>query len=423
TPPKQELKRKSAQKKVQEMAGYTRYKRTFSTAHTQDWPGSWDCLQPKNHCRNVGTLSSRGELTCQSVFSTKDRFACVWKVFSTKDRFACVWVVFSTNGRFACVWMVFSTKARFAYAWKVFSTMDWFACEHMWKVFRTKVRFACVWKVFSTKDRFACVWMVFSTKDRCVCLCVEGVQHQGQVFSTKDRCVCLWVDGVQHQGQVFSTKDRFACGWMVFSTGTKDRFACGWMVFSTDMFACVGKVFSTKDRFACVGKVFSTKDRFACVGKVFSTKDRFTCVWKVPKPLKKQKFAHENGRARRGEGVVDACMTPKRSKVAADCSSIEDYCLDLTREDWTRSGDLETQEEDDNNNIHRLDETADFEVEDRVKSLYRLDCSRRKNQTFVGKVACKKMGRTLPTKVWFFLLLQSSLRVHNLKTEEQKSLY
>ncbi|KAI8519872.1 hypothetical protein Bbelb_031290 [Branchiostoma belcheri] len=48
---------------------------------------------------------------------------------------------------------------------------------------------------------------------------------------------------------------------------------------------------------------------------------------------------------------------------------IEDYCVDLTREDWTRSGDLETQEQDDNN-IHRLDKTADFEVEDRVKSLY-----------------------------------------------------
>ncbi|KAI8519852.1 hypothetical protein Bbelb_031090 [Branchiostoma belcheri] len=47
---------------------------------------------------------------------------------------------------------------------------------------------------------------------------------------------------------------------------------------------------------------------------------------------------------------------------------IEDYCVDLTREDWTRSGDLETQEQDDNNNIHRLDETADFEVEDRVKN-------------------------------------------------------
>ncbi|XP_078703238.1 uncharacterized protein LOC144928566 isoform X1 [Branchiostoma floridae x Branchiostoma belcheri] len=29
----------------------------------------------------------------------------------------------------------------------------------------------------------------------------------------------------------------------------------------------------------------------------------------------------------------------------------------------------------------------------------------------------------LPTKVWFFLLLQSSLRVHILKTEKQKSLY
>ncbi|KAI8497332.1 hypothetical protein Bbelb_246380 [Branchiostoma belcheri] len=44
-------------------------------------------------------------------------------------------------------------------------------------------------------------------------------------------------------------------------------------------------------------------------------------------------------------------------------TSIEDYYLDMTREDWTRSGDLETQEQDDNN-IHRLDETADFEVED-----------------------------------------------------------
>ncbi|KAI8518106.1 hypothetical protein Bbelb_041230 [Branchiostoma belcheri] len=51
--------------------------------------------------------------------------------------------------------------------------------------------------------------------------------------------------------------------------------------------------------------------------------------------------------------------------------SIEDYCLDLTREDWTRYADLETQEQNDNNNIHRLDETADFEVEDRVKTLYR----------------------------------------------------
>ncbi|KAI8509714.1 hypothetical protein Bbelb_121420 [Branchiostoma belcheri] len=70
---------------------------------------------------------------------------------------------------------------------------------------------------------FACVWMVFSTKDRHVCLCVDGVQHQGQVclpvcgwcsaprtgmftcvwmvFSTKDRHVCLCVDGVQYQGQ------------------------------------------------------------------------------------------------------------------------------------------------------------------------------------------------------------------------------
>ncbi|KAI8520673.1 hypothetical protein Bbelb_004270 [Branchiostoma belcheri] len=34
-------------------------------------------------------------------------------------------------------------------------------------------------------------------------------------------------------------------------------------------------------------------------------------------------------------------------------ASIEDSCLDLTREDWTRSGDLETQEQDDCNNIHR----------------------------------------------------------------------
>ncbi|KAI8495597.1 hypothetical protein Bbelb_265690 [Branchiostoma belcheri] len=80
--------------------------------------------------------------------------------------------------------------------------------------------------------------------------------------------------------------------------------------------------------------------------------------------------------------------------------TLEDYCLDLTREDWTRSGDLETQEQDDNNKIHRLDETADFEVEDRVKSSYgdfcfsvfkmrtrRLDCSRRKNQTFEDRAA------------------------------------
>ncbi|KAI8489507.1 hypothetical protein Bbelb_326740 [Branchiostoma belcheri] len=94
----------------------------------------------------------------------------------------------------------------------------------------------------------------------------------GKVFSTKDRFACVW--------KVFGTKDRFTCVWKVFST--KDRFACMWKVFSTkDRFACVWKVFGTKDRFACVWKVFSTKDRFACVWKVFSTKDRFACVWKV----------------------------------------------------------------------------------------------------------------------------------------------
>ncbi|KAI8519871.1 hypothetical protein Bbelb_031280 [Branchiostoma belcheri] len=157
-------------------------------------------------------------------------------------------------------------------------------CVTWTTVFSTKDRFAYVWKVFSTKDRFACVWMVFSTKDRCVCLCVECVQDQGQV--------CLCVDRFQHQGQVFSTKDRFTYVWKVFST--KDRFAC---VCRWDRFACGWMVFSTKDRFACGWMVFSTKDRFSCVWKVFSTKD-----------------------------------------------SIEDYCLDLTREDWTRSGDLETQE-------------------------------------------------------------------------------
>ncbi|KAI8515883.1 hypothetical protein Bbelb_066960 [Branchiostoma belcheri] len=37
----------------------------------------------------------------------------------------------------------------------------------------------------------------------------------------------------------------------------------------------------------------------------------------------------------------------------AHCFSSEDYCLNLTREDCTRSGDLDTQEQDDNNNIHR----------------------------------------------------------------------
>ncbi|KAI8507871.1 hypothetical protein Bbelb_141110 [Branchiostoma belcheri] len=73
--------------------------------------------------------------------------------------------------------------------------------------------------------------MVFSTRDRHVCLCVDDVQHQGQVclpvcgwcsapgtgmlacvwmvFSTRDRYVYLCVDGVQHQGQVCLP----VCGW------------------------------------------------------------------------------------------------------------------------------------------------------------------------------------------------------------------
>ncbi|KAI8519853.1 hypothetical protein Bbelb_031100 [Branchiostoma belcheri] len=217
-------------------------------------------------------FSTKDRFTCVwKVFSTKDRFACVWKVFSTKHRFACGWKVFSTKYRLICVWKVFSTKDRFAYVWKVFSIKDRFA--YVWKVFSTKDRFAYVWKVFSTKDRFAYVWKVFSTKDR--------FAYVWKVFSTKDRFTCVW--------EVFSTKVRFACEWEVFST--KGRFAYVWKVFSIkDRFAYVWKVFSTKDRFAYVWKVFSTKDRFAYVWKVFSTKDRFAYVWKVFST--KERFAY-----------------------------------------------------------------------------------------------------------------------------------
>ncbi|KAI8506159.1 hypothetical protein Bbelb_165120 [Branchiostoma belcheri] len=40
--------------------------------------------------------------------------------------------------------------------------------------------------------------------------------------------------------------------------------------------------------------------------------------------------------------------------------SCEDSCLNLAREDWTRSGDLETQELDDNNNIHSGQQPASW---------------------------------------------------------------
>ncbi|KAI8477711.1 hypothetical protein Bbelb_445550 [Branchiostoma belcheri] len=53
--------------------------------------------------------------------------------------------------------------------------------------------------------------------------------------------------------------------------------------------------------------------------------------------------------------------------------SIEDYCLNLTREDWTTSGDLETQEQDDNNNIH-----SDFCFLVFKMRTPRLDCNRGK---------------------------------------------
>ncbi|KAI8504239.1 hypothetical protein Bbelb_183070 [Branchiostoma belcheri] len=82
---------------------------------------------------------------------------------------------------------VFSTKDRFACLWKVFSTKDRFACEHVWKVFNTKVRFACVWMVFSTKVRFACVWEVFSTKDRFAC--VWKAEHGSLQPPLSGRCV------------------------------------------------------------------------------------------------------------------------------------------------------------------------------------------------------------------------------------------
>ncbi|KAI8517416.1 hypothetical protein Bbelb_059970 [Branchiostoma belcheri] len=143
---------------------------------------------------------------------------------------------------------------------------------------------------------------------------------------------------------------------MVFRA--KDRFACGWIVFST------------KDRFTCVWKVFSTKDRFACVGKR-------KCGFPDLANFGEDKMARQFGR-----------VAWYRDDFAHCCSS-EDYYLDLTREDWTRSGDVETLEQDDNNNIQRLDETADFEVEDSEEFVqmwtWRLDCSRRKNQTSVGR--------------------------------------
>ncbi|KAI8515932.1 hypothetical protein Bbelb_067450 [Branchiostoma belcheri] len=50
--------------------------------------------------------------------------------------------------------------------------------------------------------------------------------------------------------------------------------------------------------------------------------------------------------------IEDYCLNQTWSRLFEDPREISDYCLDLTREDWTRSGDLETQEQDDNY-IHR----------------------------------------------------------------------
>ncbi|KAI8505498.1 hypothetical protein Bbelb_166870 [Branchiostoma belcheri] len=103
----------------------------------------------------------------------------------------------------------------------------------------------CGWCSAPRTGVFACVWMVFSTKDRHVPLCVDGVQHQGQmVFSTKDRHLYLCVDGVQHQGQVCLP----VFGWC--SAPRTGVFACVRMVFSTQ--SCMWMVFSTKDRCVCL---------------------------------------------------------------------------------------------------------------------------------------------------------------------------
>ncbi|KAI8512675.1 corticospinal neuron axon guidance through spinal cord [Branchiostoma belcheri] len=163
------------------------------------------------------------------AFSTKDMCVCLcvdgvqhqghvclpvcgWCSAPRTGVFACVWIVFSTKDRCVCVRMVFSSKD---------STKDMCVClcvdgvQHQGQVCLP----VCGWCSAPRTGVFACVWMVFSTKDRCVCLCVDGVQHQGHV--------CLCVDGVQHQGQVCLP----VCGWC--SAPRIGVFACVWMVFST----------------------------------------------------------------------------------------------------------------------------------------------------------------------------------------------
>ncbi|KAI8506079.1 Low-density lipoprotein receptor domain class A, partial [Branchiostoma belcheri] len=204
-------------------------------------------------------------------------FSCVWMVFSTKVRHVklcvdgvqhqgqvylcvdgvqhqgqaclavCGWCSAPRSGMLSCVWMVFSTKDRFTCVWMVFST------KHQ----RQACLAVCGWCSAPRSGMFSCVWMVFSTKVRHVKLCVDGVQHQGQVY--------LCVDGVQHQGQACLAvcgwcsapeTGMFSCVWMVFSTKHQRQAClavCGWCSAPrTGVFACVWMVFSTKDRHVCL---------------------------------------------------------------------------------------------------------------------------------------------------------------------------
>ncbi|KAI8506736.1 hypothetical protein Bbelb_151770 [Branchiostoma belcheri] len=126
-----------------------------------------------------------------------------------------------------------------------------------------------------------------------------------------------------------------------------------------------------------------------------------------------------------------------------------DSCLNLTTVDWTRPGDLKTQEEYQLTAVMILNPTRpDVRVlrnlvtgnfspvhtskSDNLKTMTlwmirRLDCSRMKDQTFVSRAqpVWKKMGRCDFTEVWSFFLLQSGLRIIHkviLKTEKQELL-